>query len=335
MKIMTIGIDLSKQSYSVHGVDAHGKVMLRKTLTRAKLLELMAQLPACLVGLEACSGAHDLARRLICLGHDPRLMAAKFVHPYRKNQKNDGNDAEAICEAVARPNMRFVPVKSEEQQAVLLVHRARAELLRSRTGVINQLRGLLAEFGVTMPKGRYQLRALAPARLQEAQLPTLAREVLGELNERIRSLDAQILAYDRRLEAMARQSRAAQRIMQIRGVGPISATAILASVADATLFRNGRQLAAWLGLVPRQYSTGGKPRLGRITKQGDVYLRTLLIHGARSALLMMTRQNDGLARWAQALIARRGFKRACVAMAAKNARTIWALLAKGQEYRLA
>src|SRR5262245_56214389 len=161
MKITTIGIDLSKQSYSVHGVDAHGKVMLRKTLTRAKLLELLAQLPSCLVGLEACGGAHDMARRLLTLGHDARLMAAKFVHPYRKNQKNDGNDAEAICEAVGRPNMRFVPIKSLEQQALLLVHRARAELLSSRTALINQLRGLLAEFGVTVPKGRYQLRAVA------------------------------------------------------------------------------------------------------------------------------------------------------------------------------
>jgi len=334
MKITTIGIDLSKQSYSVHGVDAHGAVILRKTLSRAKLLELMAQTPACVVGLEACGGAHDMARRLIELGHDARIMAAKFVHPYRKSQKNDGNDAEAICEAVARPKMRFVPVKSAEQQALLSVHRVRCELVRARTALINQLRGLLTEFGVVMPKGRYQMRAHAPRALSNARVPALAREVLSELNAHIRELDADILAYDRRLEALARQSEPVRRVMDVRGVGPISATAIVASVADARVFKNGRQFAAWLGLVPRQYSTGGKPRLGRITKCGDVYLRTLLVHGARAALTMMATRGDRLARWAQALVARRGFKKACVALAAKNARIIWALLAKGEAYRL-
>ena len=334
MKITTIGIDLSKQSYSVHGVDAHGKVMLRKTLTRAKLLEFMAQLPPCLVGLEACGGAHDMARRLIALKHEVRIMAAKFIHPYRKNQKNDGNDAEAICEAVARPQMRFVPVKSTEQQALLSVHRIRSELVRSRTAMINQLRGLLSEFGVVLPKGRYQFRAHVARALKAAEVPQLAQEVLEELNEQILQLDAQILAYDRRLEALARQSESVRRVMGVHGVGPISATAIVASVADAKLFKNGRQFAAWLGLVPKQYSTGGKPRLGRITKCGDVYLRTLLVHGARAALTMMARRDDRLARWTQSLVARRGFKKACVALAAKNARTIWALLTKGEHYRI-
>ena len=334
MKITTIGIDLSKQSYSVHGVDAHGKAVLRKTFTRTKLLEFMAQLPPCLVGLEACGGAHDMARRLIDLKHEVRIMAAKFVHPYRKSQKNDGNDAEAICEAVGRPKMRFVPVKSPEQQALLSVHRIRADLVRVRTAMINQLRGLLSEFGVSLPKGRYQFRAHVARGLKAAAVPQLAQEVLEELNEQIVRLDAQILAYDRRLEALARQSEAVRRVMAVRGVGPISATAIVASVADAKLFQNGPQFAACLGLVPRQYSTGGKPRLGRITKCGDVYLRTLLVHGARAALTMMAGREDRLARWTQSLVARRGFKKACVALAAKNARTIWALLAKGEEYRL-
>jgi transposase len=315
-------------------VDAHGKVMLRKTLTRAKLLEFMTQLPPCLVGLEACGGAHDMARRLIVLGHDVRMMAAKFVHPYRKSQKNDGNDAQAICEAVARPQMRFVPVKSTEQQAVLSVHRIRGELVRARTAMINQLRGLLSEFGVVLPKGRYQLRAHVGRALKAADVPQLAREVLEELNAQILQLDSQILAYDRRLEALARQSESMRRVMAVRGVGPISASAIVASVADAKLFKNGRQFAAWLGLVPKQYSTGGKPRLGRITKCGDVYLRTLLVHGARAALTMMARRDDRLARWTRSLVERRGFKKACVALAAKNARTIWALLAKGEDYRL-
>ena len=333
MKITTIGIDLSKQSYSVHGVDADGKGVLRKSFTRAKLREFMAQLPACLVGLEACGGAHDMARRLMALGHQVRIMAAKLVHPYRKNQKNDGNDAEAICEAVARPQMRFVPVKSTEQQAVLSVHRIRGELVRSRTAMINQLRGLLSEFGVVLPKGRYQFRAHVVRGLKAAGVPQLAQEVLEELNEHILQLDAQILAYDRRLEALARRSESMRRVMAVRGVGPISASAIVASVADAKLFKNGRQFAAWLGLVPRQYSTGGKPRLGRITKCGDVYLRTLLVHGARAALTMMARRNDRLARWTRSIVDRRGFKKACVALAAKNASAIWAL-AKGEDYRL-
>jgi transposase len=269
----------------------------------------------------------------MAMGHTVRLMAEKFVHPYRRNQKNDGNDAEAICEAVARPNMRFVPVKSVEQQALLSVHRIRAELVQARTALINQLRGLLCEFGVVIPKGRYQFRTQVGRGLDDLGVPALAREVLSELNVRIRDLDQGILAYDRRLDALARQSEPIQRIMAICGVGPITATAMVASVADARAFKNGRQLAAWLGLVPRQYSTGGKPRLGRITKRGDVYLRTLLVHGARAALITMARRTDRLACWAHALIERRGFKKACVALAAKNARMIWALLAKGEPHQ--
>jgi transposase len=333
MNITTIGIDLAKARFSVHGVDGHGKVMLRKTLTRTKLLELMAQLPICLVGLEACGGAHEMARRLQAMGHDARLMAAKFVAPYRTSQKNDGNDAEAICEAVTRPKTRFVPIKSAEQQAVLTVHRIRQELVRTRTSLINQLRGLLTEFGVTMPKGRYQARAHVHDALDDARVPALAKDVLGELRERIHRIDQDILAYDRRIEAFVRQSEPMQRLGALRGVGPIGASAIVASVSQAQQFKNGRQFAAWLGLVPRQYSTGGKPRLGRITKAGDVYLRTLLIHGARSALTIMAKRTDRLSLWTQALIARRGYKRACVAVAAKNARIIWALLAREQSYR--
>lgn len=335
MNITTVGIDLAKASFSVHGVDAHGKVMLRKTLSRAKLLEIMAQLPRCLVGLEACGGAHEMARRLRDMGHEVRLMAAKFVAPYRTRQKNDGNDAEAICEAVTRPTTRFVPIKSAEQQAVLTVHRIRQELVRSRTRLINQLRGLLAEFGVGMPKGRYQARAHAHDALHDGRVPVLAQDVLQELRERIGRIDQDILAYDRRIEAFVRHSEPMQRLGALRGVGPLGASAVVASVGEARQFKNGRQFAAWLGLVPRQYSTGGKPRLGRITKAGDVYLRTLLIHGARSALSVMAQRSDRMSLWAQALIARRGYKRACVAVAAKNARIIWALLATDQSYRLA
>jgi len=332
--ITTVGIDLAKNVFSVHGVDAHGKAVLRKTVGRGKLLELMAQLPPCLVGMEACSGAHQMARELQPLGHAPRIMTPKFIIPFRRNQKNDGNDAEAICEAVGRPGMRFVPIKSAEQQAVLIVHRVRKELIELRNGQINQVRGLLAEFGVVIAVGRYRFRQQIGAALDDARVPALARQILHEVNARIRAFDEDILAYDRQIAVQVRDSAAMQRIVAVCGVGPITASAVVASVGDAKLFKNGRQFAAWLGLVPRQFSTGGKPILGRITKQGDVYLRTLLIHGARSALLTLARRNDRLSRWAGALIARRGFKKACVALAAKNARVIWALLAKGEEFRL-
>jgi transposase len=333
-EITTVGIDLAKNVLSVHGVDAHGKTVLRKSLSRSKLLELMAQLPACRVGIEACSGAHELARTLQALGHDAKIMAPKFIVPYRKNQKNDGNDAEAICEAASRPNMRFVPIKSAEQQAVLVVHRVRSELVQSRGGLINQVRSLLTEFGIVLPQGRFAFRHHIGVALDDARLPTLARQIRHEVNQRIRVLDEDILAYDRRIEAMVRASVLMRRIVAVCGVGPITASAIVASVGDAKLFKNGRQFAAWLGLVPRQYSTGGKAILGRITKRGDVYLRTLLIHGARAALITFARRTDRLSRWAAALTERRGFKRACVAMAAKNARLIWALLAKGEDFRL-
>lgn len=332
MKITTIGIDLAKSTLSVHGVDAHGKTVMHKSLSRTKLLEFLSNLEPCLIGMEACSGAHDLARRLIAMGHDARLMAACFVQPYRKNQKNDGNDAEAICEAVARPNMRFVPVKSAEQQALLSVHRVRLELVAGRTALINQLRGLLTEFGIVMPKGRYQMRAHVCDALEHPDLPELARTVLGELYQRIAALDQDILAQERRIETFARDSVLIQRIMGITGIGPVTASAIVASVGDAKLFKNGRQFCAWLGLVPRQYSTGGKTRLGRITKRGDVYLRTLLVHGARAALTVLAKRTDRLSTWVQALVARRGYKKAVVALAAKNARLVWAVLATGKPY---
>jgi transposase len=255
-----------------------------------------------------------------------------LVQPFRNRHNHDGNDAEAICEAVARPNMRFVPVKSAEQQAILSVHRIRLELTASRTALINQLRGLLAEFGILMPKGRYQLRAHITPALEHPDLPELARTVLTELNTRIGALDLEILNQERRIEAYARENILAQRLIAICGIGPITASAIVASVGDAKLFKNGRQFCAWLGLVPRQYSTGGKARLGRITKRGDVYLRTLLVHGARAALNVLARRTDRLATWTQALIARRGYKKAIVALAAKNARIAWAVLATDKAY---
>ena len=305
--------------------------MFRKTVSRTRLTSMVAQWPACLIGMEACSGAHDWARRFQALGHTVRIMASRFVAPYRKGGKNDGNDAEAICEAVRRPNMRFVPVKSAEQQAVLTLHRVRQGFVEERTATINRIRGLLAEFGVVLPGRAVEVRRGA-GRAAEG-LPALARHAIEDLLEHMRALDERISAYARELEQLARASEAATRLMTIAGVGPMTALATVASVGPAHEFANGRQFAAWLGLVPRQWSTGGETRLGHITKRGDAYLRTLLILGARSALQMAARRTDKLSRWALALKARCGYHKAVVAIAAKNARIIWALLARGTTFR--
>jgi transposase len=337
MKIVRIGIDIAKQVLQVHGVDRRGKVVMRKQLTRGKLLPFFAQLSPCLIGMEACATAHYWARELTKLGHDVRLMAPQFVRPYRQNPKNDSNDAEAICEAVSRPTMRFVPVKSVAQQAVLTIHRARELLVRDRTALVNQMRGLLAEYGLIGAQGIERFRQTLPRLLEDADngLPILASDVIAELQERLRDLDQRIAAYDSRLAGLARQSDAARRLMQLEGVGAVTATAIVATIGDGTVFKNGRQFAAWLGLVPRQYSSGGKPRLGRISKRGDAYLRTLLIHGTRSVLRLTGQRTDAKSRWAEQLKQRRGSNVAAVALAAKHARIIWAMLARNQEYRTA
>ena len=335
MNVTTIGIDLAKNSFSLHGVDARGKTVFRKTLSRAKMLPFLANQPSSLIGMEACSGAHHWGRELTALGHRVGIMAVRFVAPYRKGGKNDGNDAEAICEAVARPGMRFVPVKGAEQQAVLCLHRIRQGLIKERTASINQLRGLLSEFGLVMPQGRYPAQHHIPSLLEDADngLPTLARRLLHDAFLRLQALSEQLLAYDRELEHLAKASAAAQRLTAVPGVGAITATALLASVGDPRQFRNGRQFAAWLGLTPRQYTTGGKVRLGRITKKGDVYLRTLLIHGTRAVAANLRDKSDRVSMWLRALIERRGYKRATVAMAAKNARILWALMVRGGAYQ--
>lgn len=331
-KVTTVGIDLAKNVFSVHGVDEHGHVVLQRTVTRAKLLELVAGLSPCLIGMEACMGAHDWARKFSQFGHTVRLMIARFVAPYRKGGKNDGNDAAAICEAVSRPTMRFVPVKSAEQQALLSLQRVRQGFVEERTTTINRIRGLLMEFGAVLPQRAVQVRRGA-AQLAET-LPALARQAIQELLEHLRSLDERIEAYDRQLEHLARSSDAARRLMTINGVGPLTALAIVSTVGAGHEFRNARQFSAWLGLVPSQWSTGGKSRLGRITKRGDAYLRMLLVLGARVVLNTAVRRNDRLSRWARALQARRGYYRAAVAIAAKNARIAWALLTRGESFRI-
>jgi transposase len=331
-EITTVGVDLAKVVFTVHGVDRVGRTVLRKTVRREKLMELIAGLPPCLIGMEACGGAHEWARRFEVCGHRVGIMMARFVVPYRKSSKNDGNDAEAICEAVARPNMRFVPVKSAEQQAVLSLHRVRQGFIEQRTATLNRIRGLLAEFGIVLPQRADQVRRAAIVAAEE--LPVLARASIANLRQHLAYLDDWIGRYEQQLIALAKQHEPARRIQQVSGVGPLTASAITASIASGHEFTNGRQFAAWLGLVPRQYSTGGRTKLGRITKRGDAYLRTLLMLGARAVLQSAAQKTDRLSRWALELRARRGYHRAIIAVAAKNARIIWALLARNREFVL-
>lgn len=328
MNVTTVGIDLAKHVFALHGVDERGVVGLRKTVRRAQLLALVAKLPPCVIGLEACTGAHEWARQFQRFGHTVRLMAPKFVVPYRRSGKNDDNDAEAICEAVSRPSMRFVPVKSLEQQAVLAQHRIRQGFVEERTACLNRIRAVLAEFGQILPQRASELRRGLGQCLEH--LPERAAAALRDLSEHVQSLDARIATLDHELEQHARTSPDAERVQQLPGIGPLTASAIVASVGQAHEFRNGRQFAAWLGLTPRQYSSGGKVRLGHITRRGDPYLRTLLIMGARAVLQSAARRTDRRARWALALKARRGYHRTCVAIAAKNARILWVLLARGE-----
>lgn len=336
MAIVRIGLDIAKLVFQLHGVDGHGKAVLKKTLSRSEMLTYFAKLPPCLIGIEACAGAHYWARELNRLGHDARLMAAQFVSPYRKSGKNDANDAEAICEAVGRPNMRFVPVKTEEAQAVLALHRARELLVSERVALSNQIRGLLGEFGIAVAGGMARLRrVMIEVETGARNLPLLARETISELYERMLALEKKAVDYERKISVLARQSEAAKRLMEIEGIGPITATAVVASIGDAKLFRNGREFAAWLGLTPRQHSSGGKSRLGGITKRGDVRLRTLLIHGTRSAMRSMSAKTDRKSQWMVELQKRSCNNVTAVALAAKHARIMWAMLARGTEYKVA
>lgn len=336
MAIIATGIDLAKNVFALHGVNETGAVQLRQPkVSRAKLGAVVAALPPCVIGMEACSGAHWWARQFAAHGHTVRLMAPKLVAPYRmsgKRGKNDAADAAAICEAVQRPNMRFVPVKTEEQQSRLMVHRARQGFVAARTACINRIRGLLSEFGVVLPLKAAVVRREARNHLED--LPGYANLVIGDLLSEVSHLDERIKQYDVHIRDMAKDCTAAQQLMQLMGVGETTATAIVAMVGNASEFDSGRQFAAWLGLVPGQYSSGGKTRLGRITKAGDAYLRSLLVMGARSVLNAAKGKTDSLSRWARAVEERRGYWKAVVAIAAKNARMAWAVLSKGEGFKL-
>jgi len=336
MSIITVGIDLAKNVFAVHGVDDNGKAALVKPkVSREHLLSLIAQLPPCVIGMEACSGAHHWARQFRQYGHDVRLMAPKFVTPYRmsgKRGKNDAADAAAICEAVRRPHMRFVPVKEEHQQIILCLHRTRNGFVEERTATYNRLRGLISEFGIVLPQKVANLRRDIAEHLED--LPGYANQCVGDLLAHADVLDARIAEYDRAIAQAAREDARSKRLMQLPGIGPITASALLASIGGGHDFANGRQVAAWMGLTPGQYSSGRTARLGRITKAGDSYLRSLLVMGARAILSGLGDKQDRFSRWARSLQERRGYWRAVVAIAAKNARLAWAVLRYGEEFRL-
>jgi transposase len=330
-KIRMIGLDLAKSVFQVHGADAAGRCLVRRRLRRTQLLEFFANLPACLVGMEACPSAHHWAREIQALGHEVRLIPPRYARPYVKTNKNDAADAEAICEALGRPTMRFVPVKSREQQSMVMLHRARELLVRQRTQLVNALRGHLAEFGIVGPQGVNRVKDLLAglAAADDLQVPGLARQVLAMLVEQIRNTESRIAEIERQVITWAQESDACRRLMTIPGIGPVTATALAAAVPDPGVFTSGRHFAAWLGLVPRQNSTGGRERLGSISKRGDGYLRKLLVHGARALMRWSHRRWP----WLSDLLNRRPPNVAAVAIANKTARIAWALMRRGEAYR--
>jgi transposase len=334
MKITTIGIDLAKNVFQAHGVNEHGKTEKKKQLKRGQVAEFFANLPPCLIGMEACGSAHYWARKLEGFGHTVKLIAPQFVKPYVKTNKNDAADAEAICEAVARPNMRFVPIKNVEQQAVLSLHRVRQGFVKARTAQANQIRGLLGEFGIIIPQGITNIAKRVPELIEDASndLPGSFRLLVQRLMDHLNELDKQLDELEAQIKAWHRESAASCKLEKIPGIGPITASALVASIGNAKNFDDGRQLAAWLGLVPKQHSTGGKSKLLGISKRGDSYLRTLLIHGARSVILSASKKLDK-SRWLRKLMERRNPNVATVALANKNARIVWALLANEREFR--
>jgi transposase len=332
--ISTIGLDIAKSVFQVHGVDAAGQVVIRRQLKRRFVLSFFEKLPPCLVGIEACASSHYWSRELRALGHTVQLMPPAYVKPYVKRQKNDSTDAEAICEAVTRPNMRFVPIKTIEQQSCLMLHRVRHLFIRQQTAVINSIRAYLAEFGVVAPVGRRGVEQLLEvvADPAECRLPEVARACLAALGSQLRALKAQILDFDRRI-AWLRSTATSKRLDAIPGVGPALATALVASVADANAFRSGRDFSAWVGLVPKQNSSGGKDRLGSISKQGDRYLRSLFTAGALAVIRYAKIHGARHRPWLTALLARRPTKVAAIALANKLARMAWAMMARNECYR--
>jgi len=336
MSIIVIGIDLAKNIFAVHGVNENGKAELVKPkVSRDQLLPLIANLPPCTIGMEACSGAHHWARLFRQHGHSVKLVAPKFVTPYRmsgRRGKNDAADAAAICETITRPHMRFVPIKEQHQQIILCLHRTRQGFVEERTATYNRLRGLISEFGIVLPQKVTGLRQHLGRHLDD--LPGYSKQCINDLLAHADQLDLRIADYDKIIAQAAREDARSRRLMERPGIGPIGASALLASIGNGHDFKNGRQVAAWLGITPGQHSSGGKARLGHITKAGDSYLRSLLVMGARAVLNSLGDKQDYFSCWARSLVERRGYWRAVVAIAAKNARVAWAVLHYGEAFRL-
>lgn len=334
-KITTIGLDIAKHVFQVHGVNDVGDAVVRRKLRRADVLSFFKETDPCLVGIEACATAHYWARSIMALGHEVNLMPPSYVKPYVKRQKNDAADAEAICEAVTRPTMRFVPVKGDEQQGNLVLHRTRELLIRQRTMLINALRSHLAEFGVVTRQGRAGVSTLIALIEDEdlGSIPAIARDGLLAVVDQLRDAHDRINVIERKIQGWHRSNEQSRRLETIPGIGPITASAIAATITDARLFSSGRQLAAWIGLVPRQNSSGGKERLGHISKKGDSYIRRLLVIGAHAVLRFARNSKAESTKWATALLARKPYKLAAVALANKMARVVWAVLTRNETFR--
>ncbi|HYI91506.1 MAG TPA: IS110 family transposase [Beijerinckiaceae bacterium] len=335
MTIKTLGIDLAKNVFQLYGADADGGCVLQQRVRRETLLAVVGSLPPCTIGIEACTGAFFWQRRFERLGHEVKIIAPQYVKPFLKHQKNDRNDAEAICTALRQPNMRFVPKKSVEQQDIQTLHRARQRLVNHRTALVSQMRGILLDRGIGFATSITRARRMIPEIIADADndLTELCRETLSSLLAFLHEIDVRIRHFDRRIDQVFRASEACQRVARIRGVGPKTATAVVAAVGDGREFQNGRHMAAWLGLVPRQHSSGDRRILMGISKRGDRHLRTLLVHGARAVVRTAASKSDGFSAWVNTLRERRGTNRAIVAVANKNARVIWALLRRNEEFR--
>jgi transposase len=333
--VTTIGLDIAKSVFQIHGVNAAGNVIVRRKLKRRYVLSFFQKLPPCLVGIEACASSHHWSRELQALGHKVRLMPPAYVRPYVKRQKTDAADAEAICEAVTRANMRFVATKTPEQQSCLMLHRTRHLFIRQQTAVINAIRAHLAEFGIVAPVGRNGVEQLLDvvADASDKRLPEIARACLAALGVQLRALKLQILNFDRQIVAWHRSNEASKRLDEIPGIGPALATTLVASVADPKAFRSGRKFSSWIGLVPKQHSSGGKDRLGSISKQGDRYLRSLFTAGALAVIRYAKIHGTKHRPWLTALLARRPTKVAAIALANKIARMAWAMMARGERYK--